>query len=410
VDVCVACGAPGLHPILDLGQQPLANSFVTPEAVARAAPEPTFPLGTQWCRDCRLMQLTYIVPPELLFATYLYVPSTSSTWLRHCETLADHVRDRADLRAGDLVVEFGSNDGTLLRAFQRRGLRVLGVEPATNLAERATDAGVPTLARYFGEEVGATIRADYGPARAIVSTNVLAHVPDPLGVLRGVAHLLAPDGVYVNESPGLRQMVAQNEFDTIYHEHVSYFSLHALDSLCARAGLAVVDASLQAVHGGTLRTLAVPGGAGVRPSAAHRALAAAELDDPALELAGLRRFAARAAAVRERLPALIEERGAAGARIAGYGATAKGNTLLTYCGLTAAHVAFIADRNPLKQGLLTPGAHIPVVSPDHLAAHPPDVLLLLAWNLADEIRRQLAWFTERGGAFLIPVPEPRLDR
>jgi hypothetical protein len=287
---------------------------------------------------------------------------------------------------------------------------VLGVEPAANLAERATAAGIPTLARYFGEEAGAAVRAAYGPARAIVSTNVLAHVPDPAGVLRGVAHLLAPDGVYVNESPSLRQMVAQNEFDTIYHEHVSYFSLHALESLCARADLAVVDASIQTVHGGTLRTLAVPGGADARPSEAHRTLAAAERGDPALALGGLRRFAARAAVVRERLRALVEERRAAGARIAGYGATAKGNTLLTYCGLSAADLAFIADRNPLKQGLLTPGAHIPVVSPEHLAAHPPDVLLLLAWNLADEIRRQLAWFTERGGAFLIPVPEPHLDR
>lgn len=410
VDACIACGAPALDPILDLGKQPLANSFLTPEAAARGGPEPAFPLGTQWCRDCRLMQLTYIVPPELLFATYLYVPSTSSTWLDHCESLADYVRDRAALQPGDLVVEFGSNDGTLLRAFQRRGLRVLGVEPAANLAERATAAGIPTLARYFGEEAGAAVRAEFGPARAIVSTNVLAHVPDPVGVLRGVAHLLAPDGVYVNESPSLRQMVAQNEFDTIYHEHVSYFSLHALESLCTRADLAVVDASIQTVHGGTLRTLAVPGGADVRPSEALRTLAAAERGDPALAPGGLRRFAARAAVVRERLRALVAERRAAGAGIAGYGATAKGNTLLSYCGLSAADLAFIADRNPLKQGLLTPGAHIPVVSPEHLAAHPPDVLLLLAWNLADEIRRQLAWFTERGGAFLIPVPEPRLDR
>ena len=231
-------------------------------------------------------------------------------------------------------MEFGSNDGTLLRAFQRRGLRVLGVEPAANLAERATAAGIPTLARYFGEEAGAAVRAEYGPARAIVSTNVLAHVPDPAGVLRGVAHLLAPDGVYVNELPSLRQMVAQNEFDTIYHEHVSYFSLHALESLCARADLAVVDASIQTVHGGTLRTLAVPGGADARPSEAHRTLAAAERGDPALALGGLRRFAARAAVVRERLRALVEERRTAGARIAGYGATAKGNTLLTYCGLS----------------------------------------------------------------------------
>jgi SAM-dependent methyltransferase len=408
VEACIACGsAVDLHPVLDLGRQPLANDFLSPEDALR--PEPTFPLGVQWCQHCLLLQLTHLVPPPRLFSTYLYVPSTSSTWRGHCEALAEDVCARGALREGDLVVEFGSNDGTLLRAFQRRGLRVLGVDPATNLAERASAAGVPTLARFFGAEAAAEIRAEYGQARAIVSTNVLAHVPDPVGVLRAVRHLLAPDGVYVNESPSLAQMVAHNEFDTIYHEHISYFSLHALERLARRAGLAVVDASLQEVHGGTLRIAAVPEAAGAAASPAVRALEVAEVAGEALELDGLRRFGARAMTVRERLRALVQGRRAAGARLASYGATAKGNTLLNFCGLTAAQLEFVTDRSPLKQGRLTPGAHIPVVSPEHLAAHPPGVLLLLAWNLEDEIRRQLAWFTAGGGAFLIPVPEPRLD-
>ncbi|MGH2350213.1 MAG: methyltransferase C-terminal domain-containing protein, partial [Chloroflexota bacterium] len=201
-------------------------------------------------------------------------------------------------------------------------------------------------------------------------------------------------------------------FDTIYHEHVSYFSLHALEQLFRQAGLRLADASLQAVHGGTLRTFAVPVAPATeraqRPTPSYLALQAAEREGQVLEIAGLRRFAQRAEHVRQRLAALIAEQCAGGTRLAAYGATAKGNTLLGYCGLTNADVEYIADRSPLKQGRLTPGARIPIVSPDYLAAHPPHVLLLLAWNLADEIRRQLAWFAEQGGQFLVPVPDPHL--
>lgn len=406
---CLACGSAALQLILDLGWQPLANRFVHPRDAGQN--EPIFPLGIQHCRDCLLVQLTHVVDPSLLFTTYVYVPSTSTTWLAHCEELADDVVGRARLRPGDLVVEVGSNDGTLLRAFQRRGQRVLGVDPAANIAAQADAAGVPTLNRFFGEAVAREVLERCGPARAVVSTNVLAHVPDPVGFLRGVGVILASDGLYVNESPSLHEMVRHNEFDTIYHEHVSYFSLHALLGLFGRAGLHLRAATPRPVHGGTLRVFGCTGkeaaARGVRAPALADLLAA-ERQSGLADGTALSAFSARAERVREQLTRLVQAVRAEGRRVAAYGATAKGNTLLGYCGLTAAQVEAIADRNPRKQGLLAPGSRIPIVSPDWLRARPPDVLLLLAWNLADEIRQQLAWFGDAGGQFLLPVPEPRL--
>ncbi len=406
VERCLGCGSTALEPVLDLGCQPLANRFTRPDPLG--ADEPAFPLGIQACPDCCLVQLTHVVDPAVLFSAYLYVPSASSTWVAHCAELAAYVCAEARLQPGDFVVEIGSNDGTLLRAFQTRGLRVLGVDPAANIAALANAAGIPTLNRFFGVATAEEVLAEHGPASAVVSTNVLAHVPDPVAVLRGVRGLLRPGGLYVNESPSLGDLVRHTEFDTIYHEHVSYFSLQALANLLARADLRLVDAVPQAVHGGSLRIVGVPSTSPRPASAGLRQLLAEEQVALRGDRRALRDFARRTAAVRERLRALLARLRADGKRVAAYGATAKGNTLLGYCGLTAADIAYIVDRNPLKQGLLAPGSRIPVVPPERLTTDPPDVLLLLAWNLADEIRQQLAWFAERGGAFLLPIPEPRL--
>ena len=406
VDSCLACGAPNLKPVLDLGVQPLANNLVRPAEAG--AGDTAFPLGVQLCSSCLLVQLTHVVDPALMFSSYLYVPSTSSTWLQHCEELADWVCAQAELERDDFVVEIGSNDGSLLRAFQRRGQRVLGVDPASNIAAQANSAGVPTLNRFFSEVVAQEIREQYGLPRAVVSTNVLAHVPDPVGLLRGVRALLGPRGVYVNESPSLRDLVVHNEFDTIYHEHVSYLSLSALVNLFERAALELVDAAPQAVHGGTLRVLGVADKGARAPSQEIRNLLEAERKAGVIELAGLAAFAQRTRSVRDGLLEIVASLRETGQSLAAYGATAKGNTLLGYCGLTSRDVAYIVDRNPLKQGLLTPGSRIPIVSTERLEANPPDVLLLLAWNLADEIRQQLAWFAEQGGRFLVPVPKPCL--
>jgi novobiocin biosynthesis protein NovU/D-mycarose 3-C-methyltransferase len=392
--------------VLDLGLQPLANNLVASEP--RQGSEPRYPLGIQLCRACQLVQLTWIVEPTLMFSSYRYVPSTSTTWLEHCEELANFVCAEAGLGPGALLVEIGSNDGTLLRAFQRRGLNVLGIDPAANIAARANADGVPTLNHFFAAAVADEVLRTYGPAHAVVSTNVLAHVPNPVDLLQGVRRLLAADGLYVNESPSLRELVLKSEFDTIYHEHVSYLSLHALCRLCAAADLRLVHAVPRPVHGGTLRILAVPGNGSRSCDPSLERLLDDERDAGILDSSGLGQFAARVELTRSALNDLVRGLRRAGRRIAAYGATAKGNTLLAACGLDASDIEYIVDRNPLKQGLLTPGLHIPIVSPAVLTRQPPHVLLVLAWNLADEIRQQLAWFSEAGGQFLIPVPTPRL--
>jgi novobiocin biosynthesis protein NovU/D-mycarose 3-C-methyltransferase len=406
VQACIACGGTDLHAVLDLGPQPLANNLVTETSEAEF--DASFPLGIQLCESCGLVQLTHTVRPERMFSSYRYVPSTSSTWLEHCDELADSVSVAAGLGGGDLVVEVGSNDGALLRAFQRRGLRVLGVDPAANIAAEASANGVPTVNYFFGEDVAKRLAASYGRARLIVSTNVLAHVPDPVDLLRGVRALLAPDGLYVNESPSLAELVANNEFDTIYHEHVSYLSLHALTGLFDRAGLRLVDAIPQSTHGGSLRVFGAPAEHQRAGSDRLQQLLVAERETGISDRSSLGAFAQRVEITRERLRALVHQLHDQGRRVAAYGATAKGNTLLGYCGLTRHDIEYIVDRNPMKQGMLTPGLRIPIVSPEHLQADPPDVLLLLAWNLADEIRKQLEWFERQGGQFLLPVPAARL--
>ncbi len=406
VTACLACESTRLHPVLDLGPQPLANNLV--DQLSGTAPDERFPLGVQLCTACHLVQLTHTVKPERMFSTYRYVPSTSATWVDHCDELAEAVAAAASLRSGDLVVEIGSNDGTLLRAFQRRGYRVLGVDPAANIAAEATASGVPTVNYFFGRRVAELLAASYGTARAVVSTNVLAHVPNPVDLLRGVRTMLAPGAMYVNESPSLAELIGHNEFDTIYHEHVSYLSLDALVALFDRSGLRLVDAVPQSTHGGSLRVFGVlssdPRAASAR---VHQLLATEQLTGIA-DPAQLGQFAQRVADMREQLRELIQQLQRDGRRVAAYGATAKGNTLLGYCGLTRRDVEYIVDRNPMKQGMLTPGLRIPIVSTAYLESDPPDVLLLLAWNIADEIRTQLDWFAKRGGQFLLPVPTPKL--
>jgi novobiocin biosynthesis protein NovU/D-mycarose 3-C-methyltransferase len=405
VERCVGCRDGRLQPVLELGPQPLANALVRPDG--DRSDDRRYPLGIQVCGACQLVQLTHLVDPARLFSSYLYLPSLSTTWLRHCEELAADVCTRARLSPGDLVVEIGSNDGTLLRAFQRRGQRVLGVDPAANIAAQANAAGIPTLTLFFGEATAGRVAAEAGPARAVVSTNVLAHVPDPRDLLRGVRAILAPGGVYVNESPSLREMVEGNQFDTIYHEHVSYLSLRALVRLTEDAGLSIADTSRQPVHGGTLRVAATARGES-RPSVRVAEALAEERAALGPDMAALRGFARRVQTLRRRLRGMIAGLDRRHLRLAAYGATAKGNVLMSYCALTGADVRYVVDRNPLKQGYLTPGSRIPIVAPEQLEADPPRVLMLLAWNLADEIRRQLAWFAGRGGRFLIPVPVPRL--
>ncbi len=401
---CRACTARDLELFLDLGVTALANSFVRPERASE--PEPTFPLRAVVCRSCGLVQIDEEVPPETLYRHYLYVSGTSDLIHTHARRLADELAATGPLRPGDLVMEAASNDGTLLRAFQKKGLRVVGIEPAENIAALAAERGAPTVCAFFNAETARAVRTRYGPAKLILARHVLAHVADLHGFIAGLEHVIEPDGRVVIECPHLLPFHDHLEYDTIYHEHLCYFSVRVLAGLFARFGLEVIDVRAATIHGGSIVVTAQRAGGPRRASPSVAEVVARE------EASGLHRtevwhaFASRVAASRALLREEVERLRAGGKRLAGYGAPAKGMTLLAYCGLGPAEVPFLVDRSPLKQGLLTPGHRVPIDHPDRLARERPDVALLLAWNFAEEIVHQQAEYLRGGGRFLLPLPAP----
>lgn len=398
---CRVCSSPGVWPILDLGSVPLANRFIEPDDLDE--PEPKFSLGIQFCPTCAIVQIRTTVDPDILFRHYLYTPSASQTWRAHCDELAAWLRDQVRDPAA-FVVEPASNDGCLLRAIQRWTPNVLGVEPARNIAEQAIRDGVPTIGDFFGEATARAIRAERGPARVVIGTNVLAHVPDLGDFVRGAAALLDEHGMFVVEVPYLRDLVETVAYDTIYHEHVSYLSLTALARVYPIAGLVLTHVERTTTHGGSIRVVGRP--AGAEPDESVARFLAEEEQLGYADGSALADFAERVDRLRARLAETIRTEVAAGRAVAAYGATAKGNTLLTTCDIDPGAIRYIVDRSPLKQGRLAPGSHIPVVAADHLQSNPVDVLLILAWNIAAEVIEQERWFTERGGRFLVPIPEP----
>lgn len=405
-DTCRACGGRELELVLSLGETPLANAFLrSPEEFAD---EPRFPLHVYACAGCLLVQLLDVVDPEVLFRRYLYVTGTSELMARHNAAYAEAVVRRLGLGRDALVVEIASNDGSLLRAFQERGVRALGVEPAENIAELARERGVETICEFFRPELGRQLRLERGPARAVVANNVLAHVDDPQGFLTACAELVDREGLVIVEVPYLGQLVDRLEYDTIYHEHLCYFALGPLAQLFEQAGLRLSAVERVAVHGGSLRLHGSPDPRREGHAPEVRALLAEERAAGLQSLARYRAFARAVAGHRDALRGFLAERRAAGARIAGYGAPAKGNTLLNYCGLGTDLLDYTVDRNPLKVGLYTPGAHLPVRPVEALCEDPPDDLLILAWNFAEEIMRQQKAFARRGGRFVLPVPAPRV--
>ena len=365
--------------------------------------EPTFALGIQFCPRCAIVQIPETVDPEVLFRHYLYMPSASSTWRNHCEELAEWLREKVNDPAA-FVIEPASNDGCLLRSIQRWTPNVLGVEPARNIADQAVRDGIPTISEFFGQVAAEAIRGDRGLARAVIGTNVLAHVPDILDFVRGAAALLDQDGIFVIEAPYLRDLVESVAYDTIYHEHVSYLSVTALSRLYPLAGLVLTHVERTPTHGGSIRFV------GRRPGMVpDESVAEFLAEEEALgysDGSALANFRERVDRLRAQLAHVIKSEVAAGRTVAAYGATAKGNTLLTTCDIDPGAIRYIVDRNPMKQGLLAPGSHIPVVGPDWLERNPVDVLLILAWNIADEILGEQAWFVQQGGRFLVPIPEP----
>jgi hypothetical protein len=404
--VCRVCSSPGVRLVLHLGSVPLANSFV--DVADADKPTSTFPLGIQFCPTCAIVQIPQTVDPETLFRHYLYTPSASTTWRDHCDELAMWLWGEVG-DADAFVVEPASNDGALLRSVQRLMPRVLGVEPARNIAEQAVRDGFPTICEFFGETTARSIRNAFGPARVVIGTNVLAHVPDVVDFVRGATALLDADGLLVIEAPYLRDLVESVAYDTIYHEHVSYLSVTALSRIYPLAGLTLTHVERTPVHGGSIRFVGRAAGAEPDESVArflHEEEALGYADGSVLAS-----FAGRVDQLRRQLAAAIRAETAAGRSVAAYGATAKGNTLLTTCDIDPGAIRYIIDRNPLKQGRLAPGSHIPVVGPDQLERDPVDVLLILAWNIADEVIEQQRSFSERGGRFLIPIPAPHfVDR
>lgn len=399
---CRACLAPDPHLFLPMGDHPPANSFVRPENVGDS--QPVYPLETQVCLECGLIEVDDQVP-EGFFEHYVYVPSGATGMHEHFAGLARVLREIA---GEGLVVDIGCNDGLLLSACADLGCRGIGVDPAANLAEIARERGVTVDVGYFTARSSQDLLDRHGPAAAIVTTNTFNHIGDLHDFMKGVARWLAPDGVFVIEIPWAKDLLERNEFDTIYHEHVSEFSLLSLVRLSEFFRLVVVDVHRLSVHGGSIRVFMKHIGAATRPSTAVAEMLAEEKNAGILLPQTYEDFSARIETVRVQLKTMLADLKSQGLRIAGYGAPAKGNTLLNFFGIGVETLDYLVDRNPLKHGLYSPGMKIPVRSTDVLKEDRPDVLLVLAWNFFDEIRQQQKDFSAAGGRFLVPLATPVL--
>ena len=400
---CRSCGHTKLKSILSLGRTPLANALITENQLTE--PEATYPLELVFCPTCSLVQITETVSPETLFREYVYFSSFSDTMLQHAENLSSALISSKNLDATSLVVEVASNDGYLLRFYQRKGVPVLGVEPATNIAAVAEQRGIPTVCDFFNDDLASRLAGEGFKADVIHANNVLAHVSDLNGFVRGLRRMLKEDGLIVVEVPYVKDMIDRCEFDTVYHEHLCYFSLTALNALFARNGLSVQKVELVAIHGGTLRIYA---GHETTPEESVTRLLSEEKEWGVNDLAFYSGFGARVEQLRHELVALLRQLKTEDKRIAVYGASAKGSTLLNYCCVGAETLDYVVDRSTVKQGLYTPGTHLKIYAPEKLLEDAPDYVLLLTWNFASEILEQQAEYRNRGGRFIVPVPAVRV--
>jgi hypothetical protein len=390
-----------VEPVLSLGRLPLVNTLVEPgEDDAER-----FELDLVRCLRCTLVQITETIPPERLFRTYSYFSSYSDTYVEHARRFAAWATDELELGEGSLVVEAASNDGYLLRFFREQGIRALGIEPATNVAEVARTRGIDTVSEFLDVGLAKRIVEEHGAASLVVANNVVAHVPDLHGFVAALATLAGETGYVTVEVPYLRHLVDAVEFDTIYHEHLSYFTLTSLLPVLMEHGLTVRRVEQLDVHGGSLRVHAARG---VVEESGVRRLLAAEEAWGVQSSSRFEDFAGAVASLRREVHELVAELAGSGATVAAYGAAAKGVVLANVCGLNAELIRFVVDRNPLKQGKLLPGVGIPVLAPEKLRTEQPDYCILFAWNLADEIAEQQAEYIAAGGRLIAPVPRPHV--
>ncbi len=404
---CRSCTAPLSEVLVDLGSSPLANSYLEPHQMQQG--EVYYPLCVYLCHQCWLAQLPEFETAEGIFSEYTYFSSYSDSWLDHARRYVEAVSERFGLGAESRVIEIASNDGYLLQYFKERGVPCLGIEPAGNVAKVAVERGIPTRVEFFGTECARKLADEGRQADLLLGNNVLAHVPNLNDFVAGIKIALAPTGVLTMEFPHLLRLVDENQFDTIYHEHFSYFSLVAVERVFARHGLTLFDVEELDTHGGSLRIFArhqddASKPVGPRIEELRERELARGMETPAF----YKDFAERVAETKRKLLAFLIEEKRAGKKIVGYGAPAKGNTLLNYCGVRTDFVDYTVDRSPHKQGRFLPGTRIPIAGPDRIRETTPDYVLILPWNLRREIMGQMADIAEWGGRFVVAIPEVKV--
>lgn len=400
---CRICNNTDLRKFLSLGQTPLANSFLDEKDLSQK--EKTFPLEVCFCPNCKLVQLSYVVSPEQMFKDYVYVSSTTNTFRVHFAKMAEEISNDFCLNEKSLAVDIGSNDGLLLKGFQKFGVQTIGVEPATNLAIIAEKDGVETINDFFNENVVRKIIAKKGHADVVTATNVFAHVDNIQELVKNVKHLLKTNGIFVIEVPYLVDMIEKMTFDTIYHEHLSYFSVMPLADFFKKANMEIFKIKRVDSHGGSLRIFVKKNEGKFEIDKSVNLMLENERKLGIDDFETYKKFADKVYALKAKLTKCFEDIKSKGKIIVAYGAPAKGNTLLNFLGIGSDYIDYVVEDNPLKQGKFTPGSHIPVLSPKMLDEKKPDYILILAWNFADEILSKTRKYKQEGVKFIIPLPE-----